>query len=170
MRISIIGHSSSGKSTLARKVSDKFGIPHLHIDRLWFESGAYKLLKPKDVEKLNEARVWIKNEVSKWILQKDWVSDGWYPKVQSLVTKEADQLVFIDIPLWKRLKNHVKRIFTTERHRELSKWDDIKFIFNMIIKTIKRDKKMRQFAKENESKLVVLKTYAEVEQYLKNLK
>ncbi len=169
MRISIIGHSSSGKSTLAKKISEKLGIPHLHIDRLWFESGAYRMLHPKNADKLEKAREWIKGEVAKWIQQKDWVSDGWYSKVQPMVTGAADVLIYIDIPLWKRMMNHLKRTFTDERHKELNIWDDLRFVFEMPYRTLSRYKKIRQFIKDNEAKLVVLRSHKETDRYLENL-
>ncbi len=166
MRITIIGHSSSGKSTLAKNISAKLGIPHLHIDRLWFESGAYKLLKPEDALKLKEARAFMKQEVEKWTEQKDWVSDGWYSQLQPLITEKADQLIFLDIPLWIRLKNHIQRTFFSDRHRELSKWDDIKFIIDIIYRTFNRGPKIRRFTEEHKTKLVVLRSYKEVEEYV----
>ena len=71
MRISIIGHAASGKSTLAQKISEKLQIPHLHIDRLWFESGAHKFLRQNDIKNLDKARGWIKTKVNEWADGKD---------------------------------------------------------------------------------------------------
>lgn len=169
MKVTIIGHSGSGKSTLARAISSKLGIPHLHIDRLWFESGAYKFLKPEDSEILKEKRGVMKVEVERWIAQESWVSDGWYSHLQPMITEKADQLVFLDIPLWTRLKNHLWRIFFSSRHKELSKWDDIKFMFDIVYRTFNRGPKIRKFAETNKNKLVILKSYKEVKKYLESL-
>jgi adenylate kinase family enzyme len=166
MRISIIGHAASGKSTLARKISEKFQIPHLHIDRLWFESGAHKFFKQNNVENLEKAREWIKAKVDEWTDQKDWVSDGWYSRVQPMVTAKADMLIFIDISLWRRMTNHIKRVFVDDRHKELSAWDEIRFIFEMPYRTFTRHAKIHQFIKDNASKLVVLKSYEEVNKFM----
>lgn len=170
MRISIIGNCASGKSTLARKISEKFQIPHLHLDRLWFESGAYKLQNTNDINGFEKARAHIKKEVEDFIKQKDWVSDGWYSKVQQIITNEADLLIFLDIPLLRRISNHLWRIFASERHVELSRWDDIKFTFEIVRRTFSRNIKLHQFTRENHTKLVVLKTYKQIDRFLLNLK
>ncbi len=170
MRISIIGHCSSGKSTLAKRISEKLKIPHLHIDRLWFKSGTYKLLKPKDSEELEKARAYMKAKVEDFIKQKSWVSDGWYSRLQPMITDEADQLIFLDIPLWRRLRNHLSRIFLSERHKELNMWDDIKFILEIIARTFNRGPKIQKFVEENRGKLLVLKSHKEADQYLANLR
>lgn len=170
MRISIIGHAASGKSTLAKNISKKLQIPHLHIDRLWFESGAHKFLKQNDVENLEKAREWIKAKVNEWTDQKDWVSDGWYSRVQPMVTEKADVLIFIDIPLWRRMTNHIRRVFVDDRHKELNAWDEIRFIFEMPYRTFTRTAKIHQFIKDNGSKLVLLKSHKEVDEYLESLK
>ncbi len=43
MHISIIGLPASGKSTLARRLSEKLSIPHIHLDEFWFGAGGHKL-------------------------------------------------------------------------------------------------------------------------------
>ena len=106
MRISIIGHSSGGKSTLAKRISENLCIPHIHIDRFWFEAGGAKL-KPSDVEGMKKARAYIKENVENFIKQDSWVSDGWYHKVQPMISERADHIIFLDIPLYRRLLNHL---------------------------------------------------------------
>ena len=97
MRISIIGQAGSGKSTLACQISRKLGIPHLHMDRLWFESGCKKL-KSNDEEGLKKARACMEEKIKDFIKQNSWVSDGWYPEVKSIMVEDSDQIIFLDIP------------------------------------------------------------------------
>ena len=80
MRISIIGNTSSGKSSLAQRISKKLDIPYLHIDRLWFEGGGHNL-RPYETEALEKVRAYIKKNVEDFIKQESWVSDGWYSRV-----------------------------------------------------------------------------------------
>ena len=82
-----------------------------------------------------------------------------------MVTEKADILIFIDIPLWKRMINHIRRVFVDERHKELNMWDEIRFIFEMPYRTFTRNAKIHQFIKDNESKLVLLKSHKEVDEY-----
>src|SRR3989344_6178545 len=109
MRISIIGHAGSGKSTLAQRISKKFNIPHLHLDRLWFEAGGPKASSdPGERKRVAEL---IRDRVEDFIKQDDWVSDGLYGHVQPLIANRADTIIFLDISLARRLCNHLYRTF-----------------------------------------------------------
>ncbi len=169
MRITIIGNSGSGKSTLARKISENFDIPHIHLDRFWFEANGHTL-KEEDREGKEKVRAYIYAKVEDFIQQDAWVSDGWYSRVQPLITERADQVVFLDIPLWRRLVNHVHRVFFSERHSELRRWDDVTFIFEIVRRTFTHGKQMQQFVREHPKKIVHLRSYKEVEEYFLNLK
>jgi adenylate kinase family enzyme len=163
MRISIVGLSGSGKSTLARNISEKFGIPHLHIDRFWFEAGGHKTVG--DSEDRERVRAIIKEKVAEVVKQDSWVSDGWYGHVQPIITARADEIVFLDIPLYRRLANHLWRTFFETRHTELTRWDDIKFMYQIIRRTFVHGPKIREFVKENASRVKVLRTFKEVNDY-----
>jgi adenylate kinase family enzyme len=167
MRISIIGHSSSGKSTLARKISKKLNIPHLHIDSFLFEAGGAKLnSSDKGMEKV---RVYIKEKVVNFIKQDSWVSDGWYSHVQPIVSGQTDYIIFLDIPLHRRLFNHLKRMLKSDGHKELTKWDDFKFFYKIVRRTSIKDPEIRQFVREHSDKVKIFKNYKEVEKYLNTL-
>ena len=168
MRISIIGHSSSGKSTLAQNISKKFNIPHLHIDRFWFESGG-RNVKSNDREGIQKVRTYMQEKVADFIKKESWVSDGWYWRTQIIISERADQIIFLDIPLYYRLFNHLKRIFTTERHKELTKWDELKFFYEIITRTFTKNKRLRQFVCEHPDKVKTFKNYKEIDEYLKTL-
>lgn len=165
MKITIIGGPGSGKSTLAKKIVGKLKIPYLQIDRLWFEAGGSKLKKDDEQEK-ERVRSFIQETVIEFIKQNNWISDGWYSRVQPLITKEADILIFLDIPLHKRLWNHLKRMHKDERHGELSKKDDLFFIFEIIRRQFKTMPKIRKFVEENKCKAKILRNYREIDKYL----
>jgi len=169
MRITIIGNCGSGKSTLARKISEKFNIPHIHLDRFWFEANGHKLRK-EDMEGKKKVRAYIRGKVEEFIKQDSWVSDGWYSRVQPLIAERADQVVFLDIPLWRRLVNHLHRVLFVERHSELSRWDDFKFISEIIRRTFTHGVLMRQFVRENPEKVIHLHSHKDADGYLANLK
>lgn len=168
MRISIIGQPGSGKSTLSRKISEKFGIPHLHIDRFWFESGGNKL-KSGDIEGKEKVRIYIKEKVEDFIKQDSWVSDGTYPRVQSIIVEHANYIIFLDIPLYRRLFNHIKRMFKYEKHKEVTRWEDFKFIYQIIRRTFLKGPIIRRFVSEHSDKVKIFKNYKEVEEYFNTL-
>ena len=168
MRITIIGHAASGKTTLAKKISRKLDIPHIHLDRFWFESGGLDVQKGNN-KKVEYVQGYIRNKVEDFIMQENWVSDGFYSKVQPLIIDRADQLIFIDIPLYTRIANHIKRVFRDERHQELNMWDEFLFIFEIIKRFFLKDAKYRKFIAQYPEKLLVLKSYKEVDAYLEGL-
>jgi len=166
MKITIIGQPCSGKSTLACKISENFHIPYIHIDRFWFEAGGQKL-KLSNKEEMEKVRQYVREKVEEALKQDAWVSDGWYSKVQPLISEQADQIIFLDIPFYRRLFNHFKRMNKPGRHKELTKWDEIKFFYEVVKRTFTKSKKMKNFVREHRDKVKILKNYKEVEVYLK---
>jgi len=169
MKITIIGNCASGKSSLARKISEILNIPYLQLDDLWFGAGGHKW-KKGDVEGIEKIRSYTREHVEKFIRQESWVSDGWYKRVQLLITEKADQIIFLDIPLWKRLLNHLIRMFFSKRHKGLSKWDDFKFIFEIIHRTSTHGVDMKKFVDENKNKAIILRSHKAADRYLTSLK
>src|SRR6185436_4688168 len=116
MRISIIGHAGSGKSTLARKISEKFSIPHIHLDRFWLEAGGLRVEdRVATPEERDTIRAHMKEKALAEVSKESWVSDGYYRRIQPLIAERADTIVYLNLPLLRRLYSHAKRVFTTER-------------------------------------------------------
>jgi adenylate kinase family enzyme len=38
-RVSVVGNSGSGKTTVARAISDRLGLPHLELDGIYHQPG-----------------------------------------------------------------------------------------------------------------------------------
>jgi len=168
MRISIIGHAGSGKSTLASNISKKLAIPYLQIDTLWFEVRGHRL-KKDDISGKEIVRSYIRKEVEKFVIQDSWVSDGWYSRVQPLIAERADEIVFLNIPLFRRLINHLQRMFFSKRRKDLTLYDDLIFIYQIFRRTFKFGPAMRKFIEKNINKVKVLHNYREVKIYLDSL-
>ncbi len=168
MRISIIGQPGSGKSTLANKISNKFNIPHFQIDRFYLESGGGKL-KIGSSDDRERVRAYVKEKVLEFVNQDSWVSDGTYIKSQSIIAEYTDQVIFLNIPLYRRLFNLLKRVFTTKRHKEITAWGEVKFIIQTIRLTPMRNEKLKNFVQAHKDKVKILKNYKEVEMYLNSL-
>ncbi len=169
MRFSIIGHAGSGKSTLARQISEQFSIPHLHIDSFWFEGRGHRLQKDDEAGKAR-VRELIRAKVAAAIEGEDWVSDGFYPRVQPLIAERAERIIFLDIPLWRRLFNQLKRMAAGRRQADLSLRDDFYFLARMIRRSFKYQPVLEQFVKTYAAKSVVLRSYADVRKFLEGVR
>lgn len=104
MKINIIGPSSSGKTTLAKKLSEELKIPHYDLDYTLHESIPGK----KGRRELAE-REWRKR-LGEIFKRKDWIIEGVNP-IKSVLEK-ADKIIYLKPPLAKSLYRQWKRYFT----------------------------------------------------------
>lgn len=86
MKIAVIGHSGSGKSTPARRIAEETGVPVLHLDQIHWLPGWQE--RPDE-----ESRRMVKNFMD---THADWVIEGNYDALLfKRRMKEADQIVFL---------------------------------------------------------------------------
>jgi adenylate kinase family enzyme len=89
-RIVIIGNAGGGKSTLARKLSEKRGYRHVEVDSLLWQGGW--VLTPPDVYALQHEQI---------ISEDSWVIDGLgsQASIPARIARATD-IILIDMPLW----------------------------------------------------------------------
>ncbi len=162
--------AGSGKTTLAEKISEKLSIPHIHLDRFWFEAGGTHVDQHTSEAERERVRAFVRQKALAAIAADSWVSDGFYLRQAPEIAKRADVIIFLDIPLWRRLLNHAKRILRpSTRHGELTTWHEMTFFFEIIRRTRTQGPKLRQFIKEYRSKIITLKSQEEIDKYLETL-
>jgi len=165
MRITIVGLPGSGKTTLAEKIAKIKHIPHIHIDCFWLENGGGQ--NSRSTPNPEQTHACVKENVLKAIQAESWVSDGFYSKIQPEIAERADTIIFLDIPLWRRLLNHAERIFTgRKRHKEVTLWGDLLFFFEMVGRESTKTSKVNNFLENYREKVIILKSRKEIEQYL----
>ncbi len=168
MRIDIVGLPASGKSTLAAAISEKLSIPHIHLDRFWFESGGRQ--GRHDTPNIDEVKLKVKELALEAAQGKSWVSDGVYMNVQEEIAPLADVIIFLDSSLFVRLLNHAHRAFLKpRRHTELSLWDEITFFLEIVRRERKSKPKLLAFLKEHGTKVTVLRNRKDVRNYLQQI-
>ncbi|HEY6957223.1 MAG TPA: adenylate kinase [Candidatus Limnocylindria bacterium] len=95
-RVSVIGNTGSGKSTVARALAERLRVPYVELDALhwgpgWTEATGEQLVA----------------RVAPIVAQDAWVIDGmYYRKLGGLVPRRADTIVWIDppfVPMFLRL-------------------------------------------------------------------
>ena len=113
MRVNVKGISGSGKSTFARELAERLGVPYLEIDAVhhgpnWTEASAEEL----------QARV----REFMAAAPDGWVIDGNYEsKLGELVLGAADRIVWLDPPLRVALRRLWRRTSTRIRD-EVELW------------------------------------------------
>lgn len=111
-RINVKGSSGSGKTTFARALAERLGVPYVELDALhhgpnWTEATPEQL----------------RAKVAPIVAQEAWVIDGNYEaKLGDLVVSKADIVVWLDLPLPTKLRRLWRR--TTHRIRDdLELWN-----------------------------------------------
>jgi len=105
-RISVIGTTGSGKTTVARRAAEALGVPFVELDALHWEPGWEEA--PLEV---------FKGRVRDAIRGDGWVVDGNYSNVRDLVWGRADTVLWLDYPflgtflrlLWRTLRRLILR-------------------------------------------------------------
>ena len=86
-RIAIIGPGGAGKSTLARQMGAKTGLPVIHLDAVYWHEGWQETQKD----------MW-EQTVRELTRQPEWITDGNYGGTMELRLAAADTIIFLDLP------------------------------------------------------------------------
>lgn len=88
-RVLVDGLMGSGKSTFARALSDRTGLPVIHLDQHYWNPG---WVRPTDDE-------WRERQLA-LLAGEAWIIDGNYNETLSLRLERADTVVYLDTPWW----------------------------------------------------------------------
>jgi adenylate kinase family enzyme len=117
-RVAVIGGSCSGKTTAARALAARLGVPHIELDALHHDAG------------WNEAPAELLQQRVRAALAAapdGWVVDGnYFGKLGSLVIDQADTVVWLDVPyvtairrvLWRTWSRLIRRTELWNGNRE----------------------------------------------------
>lgn len=121
-RVSVVGCSGSGKTTVARRIAQALDVPHLELDALHWGPGWTAATADE-----------LRGRVAAVTSGDAWVVDGnYHSKIGTLVWERADTVVWLDPPRWRvmarSLRRTLRRILTREElwsgNRE--SWDALK--------------------------------------------
>lgn len=132
-RISIIGGSGTGKSTLCEILAKKLKLPAIHLDAINFNENWVEIDK-KERDKIISAKA----------KEEKWIIDGNYNKTLKERFDNADLIIWLDYSTYMQLKGVLKRFLKT-RNRERPEIPGCKerLDFNFIKYVITYNKKKR---------------------------
>jgi adenylate kinase family enzyme len=106
-RISVVGTTGVGKTTVARQLSQWLGYPHIELDALFWESDWQEVPETVFQARVQEA-----------IRQDRWVLDGNYSRIRNLVWNRADTVVYLDYSFlrifWQLITRTIQRAVRKE--------------------------------------------------------
>ena len=109
-RVSVVGSTGSGKTTLSRALATRLGAPYVELDSFMHQQN----WQPRPDGEFME-------EVERATSQPAWVVDGTYPKVvhEGPVWERADTVVWLDLPRLSVLRQVTARTVRRALTREV---------------------------------------------------
>ena len=170
-RISVVGTSGSGKTTVSTEISRRLNIKHIELDAIHWRQG-WKGTPKKEFRAL----------VDDATKGKTWVVDGNYSGVRDIVWRKAEIVVWLDLPFkivfWRTFLRTVIRLVTRRKlwNNNIEGFDALLGPNSMpiwVIKTYWRRKKeypvlLSKF-KYSHLQVIRLKSIREVEYWLESL-
>ena len=164
-RILIIGCGGAGKSTLARQLGEKLGLPVVHLDRLfwkpgWVESGKEEI-DAKIMEELEKPQ---------------WIMDGNYNRTLPQRVQYCDTIIYLDFSRTACLLGVLKRVITNygtvrpdmgEGCPERFDLEFLRWVWNY--NKNKREKNYRLLNEAEGVQTIVLKNRRMVRRFLENI-
>ena len=169
MKIAVVGASCSGKTTVARRLAEHYGVPHVELDALhWGPNWT-----PCPTE---EFRV----RVQQALTSAGWVADGSYHgKLGNSVLEQADYAVWLDLPfrtvvgrVWTRTMRRIRNREelwngNRENWREAFLSRDSLFVW---IVTSHRARRRRYLGRSDRFEFVRLRSQREIDSWLESVR
>ncbi len=162
-RILVIGTGGSGKTTVARWLAERTGLPLIHLDALYWRAG----WQPTPAEE------W-RGKVRQLASRAAWIIDGNYGGTLDLRLEACDTVVFLDLPrilcLWRVLKRQVRHFRQARPELPPSCRERLSWAFLMWIWTYpsrRRGDVLRRLAAVAQRKrVVILRSSAAIDTFL----
>lgn len=112
-KVIVIGSPGAGKSTFARKLRDKTGLPLYYLDMLWHKPDGTNISQEEfDIQ------------LSAFLKRDKWIIDGNYQRTLEVRLRECDTIFLLDYPMEICLSGAKSRI---GKRREDLPWVEIEF-------------------------------------------
>jgi len=164
-RIMIIGCGGAGKSTLARQLGEKTGLPVVHLDKLFWTPGWVSVTE-EEFDRRHEAA----------LAQERWIIDGNFNRTIERRLERCDTVIYLDFSRVACLLGVLKRVVTTygtvrpdmgEGCPERIDFEFLQWVWNF--NKNKRQKYYKLLAQQKEKKVLIFKNRRQVVKFLESL-
>ena len=97
-RVVIVGPGGAGKSTLARRLGARTGLPLIHLDEHFWHPGWIET--PRDTWRIRQRELFAGDA---------WIADGNYSATLDERLPRADTVIFLDFPVWRTIPRALRR-------------------------------------------------------------
>lgn len=167
-KVMIIGSCGAGKTTFAKALAKKTGLPLVHLDRLhWY--GDWQSLSPEAFDAALETE----------LRKPQWIIDGNYNRTLSLRLSQCDTVFYLDLPTPVCLWGVIKRVFQNYGKaredmggdcRERLDLERLKFFGYVLGFNRKYRKKYHKMLENTKNvRVVIFKSHRQIQKFLESL-
>lgn len=160
-RVNIIGCPGAGKSTFARKLSEKTGLELFYLDMIWHKPDKTTVARDEFDLRLNE------------IFERDtWIIDGNYLRTMERRLSECDTVFFFDLPTEVCLEGAASRV---GKKREDMPWVETKVEEDFLRRILDFEKdqkpKIHEYLEKIKSgkEIIIFKSHREADVFIDSL-
>lgn len=160
-RVNIIGCPGAGKSTFARKLSEKTGLELFYLDMIWHKPDKTTVARDEFDLRLNE------------IFERDtWIIDGNYIRTMERRLSECDTVFFFDLPTEVCLEGAASRV---GKKREDMPWVETEVDEDFLRRILDFEKdqkpKIHEYLEKikSEKEIIIFKSRGEADDFIDSL-
>ena len=165
-RVMIIGCGGAGKSTLARQLGEKTGLPVVHLDQIYWSPGNWQHLEKEEFDSL------LRIELGK----PRWIIDGNFNRTMEMRLERCDTVIYLDFNRFTCILGWLKRVITNwgaarpDMAPGCNEWFDpefAKWLWNFNKQN--RTRYLKLLAEQTDKKVYILRNRRQVRKYLSSI-